>query len=96
MFSQYGLYCAQVLITKRDFKNEKTLMHLQQTIDELLSLGVIPILNENDAVAQPPVADADIRGVISVKDNDSLAARLAAQINANSVILLSDVDGVYR
>ena len=96
MFSQYGVSCAQVLVTKNDFKDRNTLLHLRETVDELLRMDVIPIINENDAVSPPGTEGADLDGVISVLDNDSLAANIARQIHADLMILLSDVDGIYR
>ncbi|CAH1258090.1 ALDH18A1 [Branchiostoma lanceolatum] len=95
MFSQYGITCAQVLVTKPDFYNDDNRRNLQSTISELLRMNIVPILNANDAVAPPPEPDKDLLGVISVKDNDSLAARLAAEVQADLLCLLSDVDGIY-
>lgn len=96
MFSQYGIRTAQVLINKSDFENEYTSKNLQSTINELLDLNIVPILNTNDAVAPPPEKNVDIKGVISIKDNDSLAARTAALINSDLIVILSDVDGLYN
>nr|CAH0103046.1 unnamed protein product [Daphnia galeata] len=95
MFSQYGVKIAQVLVTKPDFYNEETRRHLASTVSELISLNIVPIINTNDAVSPPPLADEDLAGVISIKDNDSLAARLAAEVQADLLILMSDVDGIY-
>jgi len=95
MFSQYGVKIAQVLVTKPDFYNEDTRRHLASTISELISLNIVPIINTNDAVSPPPMADEDLAGVFSIKDNDSLAARLASEVSADLLILMSDVDGIY-
>ena len=95
MFSQYGVKIAQVLVTKPDFYNEETRRHLASTVSELISLNIVPIINTNDAVSPPPMVDEDLAGVISIKDNDSLAARLACEVNADLLILMSDVDGIY-
>jgi delta-1-pyrroline-5-carboxylate synthetase len=56
----------------------------------------VPILNTNDAVAPPPEKNLDIQGVISIKDNDSLAARLAALIESDLLLIMSDVDGLFN
>lgn len=96
MFSQYGITCAQVLVTKNDFRARSTLTHLTDTLNELLSMNVIPVINENDAVSPPGIQNADMEGVISVLDNDSLAANVAKQVGADLLLLLSDVDGIYR
>lgn len=95
MFQQYGIMSAQVLVTKNDFKDRKTLEHLRQTMNELMGIGVVPIINENDAVSPPGEEGADLDGVISVVDNDSLAANIATQMRADFMLLLSDVDGLY-
>ncbi|CAL7946352.1 unnamed protein product [Xylocopa violacea] len=97
MFAQYGVKLAQVLVTKPDFYNEETRNNLFSTLSELLSLNIIPIINTNDAVSLPPQIDEDVgRRGISIKDNDSLAAMLAAEIQADLLILMSDVDGIYN
>ncbi|KAG8277423.1 hypothetical protein J6590_042657 [Homalodisca vitripennis] len=99
MFAQYGVKIAQVLVTKPDFYNEETRKHLFSTLSELISLNIVPIINTNDAVSPPPQVDEDVKvkdgKVISIKDNDSLAAMLAAEIQADLLILMSDVDGIY-
>lgn len=95
MFLQYGVKTAQILVTKPDFQNEHSRENLRETISELLKLNIIPIVNANDAVAPPPEADMDLAGVISVKDNDSLAARLASELNSELLIIMSDVNGLY-
>ncbi|XP_029051690.1 delta-1-pyrroline-5-carboxylate synthase [Osmia bicornis bicornis] len=101
MFAQYGVKLAQVLVTKPDFYNEETRKNLFSTLSELLSLNIVPIINTNDAVSPPPQADEEVAGGggrrgISIKDNDSLAAMLAAEIQADLLILMSDVDGIYN
>ncbi|KAJ8946605.1 hypothetical protein NQ318_007205 [Aromia moschata] len=101
MFSQYGVKIAQVLVTKADFYNEETRRNLISTLSELISLNIVPIINTNDAVSPPPQVDEPIGGKggkrgISLKDNDSLAAMLAAEIQSDLLILMSDVDGIYN
>nr|AJP75147.1 pyrroline-5-carboxylate synthetase [Leptinotarsa decemlineata] len=101
MFSQYGVKIAQVLVTKPDFYNEETRKNLISTLTELISLNIVPIINTNDAVSPPPQVDEPIGGKagkrgISIKDNDSLAAMLAAEVQSDLLILMSDVDGIYN
>ncbi|KAK2191166.1 hypothetical protein NP493_58g06033 [Ridgeia piscesae] len=96
MFTQYGLRTAQILVTKPDFNNEMSRTNLRSTLQELMKLNIIPIINANDAVAPPPEADLDLAGVISVQDNDSLAARLGVELKAHLIVLLSDVKGLYN
>ena len=88
MFSQFSLTCSQVLVLASDFREQQRIDTLSNTIDALLKIGVVPILNENDAVGAPP--DASI-----FSDNDSLATLIGAKMNADLVILLTDVDGLY-
>lgn len=95
MFAQYDVKVAQILVTKPDFYNEKSRKNLRSTLNELLKLNIVPIINANDAVAPPPDMDMDLSGVISVKDNDSLAARLAVEMQSDLMILMSDVNGLY-
>ncbi|XP_060526646.1 delta-1-pyrroline-5-carboxylate synthase [Cylas formicarius] len=101
MFAQYGVKVAQILVTKADFYNEETRRNLMSTLSELISLNIVPIINTNDAVSPPPQIDEPIGGKpgkrgISLKDNDSLAAMLAAEIQSDLLILMSDVDGIYN
>lgn len=77
---------AQILLTYDDLANNKRRTNLKNTIETLLKWHVIPILNENDAVATEE---------IKFGDNDSLSARVATQINADRLVILTDVEGLY-
>lgn len=81
-----GLAAAQILVTLDDLEERRRFLNASATLDRLLSLGAVPVLNENDSVAT-----AEIR----FGDNDRLAARVAQAANAGGVILLSDIDGLY-
>jgi glutamate 5-kinase len=81
-----GLTAAQMLVTLDDLEDRRRYLNAAATLDRLLSLGVVPVINENDSVAT-----AEIR----FGDNDRLAARIAQAAGAHGVILLSDVDGLY-
>ncbi|XP_030371538.1 delta-1-pyrroline-5-carboxylate synthase [Scaptodrosophila lebanonensis] len=104
MFAQYGVKIAQVLVTKPDFYNEETRNNLFCTLSELISLNIVPIINTNDAVSPPMfIRDDEVpsgvgggRKGIPIKDNDSLSAMLAAEVQADLLILMSDVDGIYN
>jgi len=95
MFTQYGVTVAQVLVTKPDFQDPFNRKNLKATIEELIKMNCVPIVNANDVVAPPPSPDLDLMGLISLKDNDSLAALFAVEMNADLLIILSDVDGIY-
>jgi delta-1-pyrroline-5-carboxylate synthetase len=94
MFAQYGLSCAQVLISGGDLL-QTTRRSLQDTLNELLQMNIIPILNGNDATAKT-VMDADLQGVMSTPDNDSLASNVACLVDADLLLLLSDVHGIHN
>ena len=81
-----GQTAAQMLVTLDDLEDRRRFLNASATLDRLLSLGAVPVLNENDSVAT-----AEIR----FGDNDRLAARVAQAASAGGVILLSDIDGLY-
>uniref|UniRef100_A0A3B3R6P8 Aldehyde dehydrogenase 18 family, member A1 n=1 Tax=Paramormyrops kingsleyae TaxID=1676925 RepID=A0A3B3R6P8_9TELE len=98
MFTQYSTCTAQILVTNLDFHDEQKRQNLNSTLHELLLMNIVPIINTNDAVVPPPVPNSDLQGVnvISIKDNDSLAAQLAVEMKADLLITLSDVEGLYN
>ncbi|CAL4064052.1 unnamed protein product, partial [Meganyctiphanes norvegica] len=95
MFAQYGVKVAQILIAKNDFYNNETRQNLISTINELLHLNIMPIVNTNDAVSPPPQND-EISKKLDITDNDSLAAHLASEIETDLLILMTDVNGIYN
>lgn len=80
------IHAAQMLLTLDDLENRRRYLNAAATLERLLSLGVVPVINENDSVAT-----AEIR----FGDNDRLAARIGQAARADAVVLLSDVDGLY-
>jgi delta-1-pyrroline-5-carboxylate synthetase len=91
LFNQCEVAASQILVTQSDFADPTRLNNLKYTIERLLSLGIVPIINENDAVSANLGYTAD--DVFS--DNDSLAALCARSFDAEVLLLLTDVDGVY-
>ena len=87
LFSEYNQVVAQILMTKTTMLNGDFRRNARNTFDELLKMGVIPIVNENDTVATHE---------IEFGDNDRLSAIVAAVIHADLLILLSDIDGLYE
>ncbi|MGV7122167.1 glutamate 5-kinase [Sphingopyxis sp. 550A] len=81
-----GLTAAQMLVTLDDLEHRRRYLNAAATLDRLLGLGVVPIINENDSVATEE---------IRFGDNDRLASRVAQAASAGGVILLSDIDGLY-
>ena len=90
LFAEYNQTAAQVLLTKDTMVNDSSRYNAQNTFDELLNLGTIPIVNENDTVSTSEIPYVDSFG-----DNDRLSAIVAALIGADLLILLSDIDGLY-
>ena len=86
IFSEYNHVCAQILMTKNTIVDPLNRFNAHNTFSELLKLGVVPIVNENDTVATYE---------IKFGDNDTLSAIVAALIDADLLILLSDIDGLY-
>ena len=86
IFAEYNQVAAQILMTRDTVVNDLNRYNAQNTFSELLSLGVIPIVNENDTVATYE---------ITIGDNDTLSAIVAALVEADLLILLSDIDGLY-
>ncbi|BBB89738.1 MAG TPA: glutamate 5-kinase [Methylomusa anaerophila] len=86
MFGEYGQIVAQVLLTRADSDNRRQYTNSRNALTTLLSQGVIPIINENDAVAVDE---------LRIGENDTLSAIVAGIIDADLLVILSDVDGVY-
>jgi glutamate 5-kinase len=87
-FNTYNAVCAQVLITKKELNDRTTFVNLKNSVTSLLNHKVIPIFNENDTVSTDEVGTA-------VGDNDRLSAFVASKIDADLLILLTDIDGLY-
>jgi glutamate 5-kinase len=85
-FAWREVHCAQVLLTRDDLSDRRRFLNARNTLLALMSLGVVPVINENDTVAVDE---------IKFGDNDSLAARVAVLTEANLLIILSDVEGLY-
>jgi len=91
LFDQCDVTASQILLTQADFQDKQRLSNLTYAVDRLLSLGIVPIINENDAVsANKGYMTSDV-----FSDNDSLAALCARNFAAEVCVLLTDVNGVY-
>ena len=86
LFSEYHHTVAQLLITADNLTNETRHGNFTNTLNRLLELGVVPVINENDTVATEEIV---------IGDNDTLAARVAESVGGQLLILLSDIDGLY-
>lgn len=87
-FARYNITVAQVLLTAEVMSNRKTYLNLRNSIETLLKLGVVPILNENDSISTEEIGTA-------FGDNDRLSALVASKIDADLLIILTDIDALY-
>jgi glutamate 5-kinase len=87
-FKKFGVTSAQVLLTAEVLNNRKTYLNLRNSVEKLLALGVLPIINENDSVSTEEIGSA-------FGDNDKLSALVASKIDADLLIMLSDIDAFY-
>lgn len=85
-FEEHDVVVSQILLTRRDTADRDSYLHARDTFDELLSLGALPIVNENDTISIEQICFGD---------NDSLAALVAVLVEASLVVIVSDVDGLY-
>ena len=85
-FADYGLHVGQILLTREDFKDPHRTLNIRNALFTLTDEGVVPIINENDSVSVDE---------IKIGDNDTLSAHTANLWNADALIILSDIDGVY-
>ncbi len=86
LFSEYNHTVAQILITSEDLQNEERHQNFNNTLNRLLELGALPILNENDTVTTEE---------LGIGDNDTLAAIVAKSVKADMLVLFSDIDGLF-
>ncbi|HEX8329994.1 MAG TPA: glutamate 5-kinase [Hymenobacter sp.] len=87
LLSRHQLLCAQVLVTKEDFRDRQHYLNMKNCFQELLQREVIPIVNENDVISVTE---------LMFTDNDELASLIAAQLDADALIILTNVDGIYN
>lgn len=86
LFEQYNILCSQVLVTTDDFKGRQHYLNMKNCLEILLQHHVVPIVNENDVVSVTE---------LMFTDNDELAGLIASMLNAQALILLTNVDGIY-
>jgi len=97
LFSHMDLACSQLLITRNDFLSADFRAGLTQTVDHLLKMNVIPVFNENDAISYHSRTETieDLKASGRFWDNDSLAMVLAKQLQADLLVCLTDVEGLF-
>lgn len=87
LFAKFDQICAQVLVTKQDFKDRIHYLNMQNCLNALLSNNIIPIVNENDVISITE---------LMFTDNDELAGLISAMLNVDSLYILTNVDGIYN
>ena len=89
-FAEYSYVCGQILLTKDGLTDKLTRVNVTNTIETLIEKRIIPVINENDSVSTAEILHNGTFG-----DNDTLSAHVACLINADLLIILSDIDGLY-
>lgn len=87
-FKEEDIVCSQVLITRKELDKRKTYVNLRNSIFTLLDLGIVPILNENDSISTAEIGSA-------FGDNDRMSALVASKIDAELLVILTDIKGLY-
>jgi glutamate 5-kinase len=96
-FEQFGIVTAQLLLTEDDFSSRRRYLNLRSTVAELLRSGTLPIINENDPVSTSELETDKTKShrKVNFGDNDKLSALMASKIEADLLIILTDVEGLY-
>lgn len=87
-FKKHGVVCSQILLTRKEMNNRHTYVNLRNSIFTLLELGVVPIFNENDTVSTAEIGSA-------FGDNDRMSAMVASKVDAELLVILTDIEGLY-
>ncbi len=94
-FDTYGLVASQILLTEDDFSVRQRYLSLRTTLNKLLELGVVPIINQNDTVSTVEVHPQFEHMQVCFSDNDKLSALVASELDADLLVILSDIEGLY-
>lgn len=94
-FGVFDIPIAQILLTEDDFSLRHRYLSLRTTLNKILEFGVVPIINQNDTVSTIELADILAGIKVSFSDNDKLSALVSSELDADLLILLSDIDGLY-
>lgn len=94
-FGTYNVTTAQVLLTEDDFSQRKRYLNLRNTLNKLLEFGVLPIINQNDTVSTCELDEIYQDRQVCFSDNDKLSALVTSEMDADLLIILSDVDGLF-
>ena len=94
-FDTYGLVAAQILLTEDDFSIRERYLSLRTTLSKLLELGAVPVINQNDTVSTIEIAPRFMNMQVCFSDNDKLSALVASELDADLLVILSDIDGLF-
>jgi glutamate 5-kinase len=92
-FEKFGIIVSQILLTEDDFSNRKKYLNLRSTLSTLLGHGVVPIINQNDSVCSAELTSEALG--VCFSDNDKLSALVASKLDADLLVIVSDIDGLY-
>jgi glutamate 5-kinase len=95
LFKKHGLKVAQILLTAEDLSNRAAYLHVCDVLDMTLQLGIVPIINENDVTSTEELIPITKGYKVNFSDNDILSVLVANALEANLIIILSNVDGLY-
>jgi glutamate 5-kinase len=93
LFSNYGIQTAQLLLTGFDFSDRQRYLNLRDTLETLLAMNVLPVINENDTVSTMELQEEG--KTKSFGDNDKLSALVASKLDADLLVILTNVDGIF-
>ncbi|MCD8024690.1 MAG: glutamate 5-kinase, partial [Candidatus Gastranaerophilales bacterium] len=88
-FDRFGIKISQILLTEDDFSNRKRYLSLRSTLSKLLECGIIPVINQNDVILPSELEH------VSFSDNDKLSALVASKLDADLLVMVSDIDGLF-
>ena len=94
-FDTYGIKVAQILLIEDDFAQRRRYLSLRNTLNKLIDLGVVPIINQNDTVSTLELETLYKDAQVSFSDNDKLSALVASELDADLLLILSDINGLY-
>lgn len=94
-FGKYGVTTAQILLTEEDFTQRKKYLSLSETLNTLLSIGALPVINQNDTVSTSELDFYEDAFHTCFSDNDKLSALVASELGSDLLVVLSDIDGLF-
>lgn len=95
-FDKYGIITAQILLTEEDFTHRRKYLSLHDTLNTLIGLGTIPVINQNDTVSTEELDFYQDAFEVCFSDNDKLSALVASELDADLLVVLSDIEGLYN